>query len=121
MSGEQRLLDLALAHIRKTQEKSTEGEFCTYGGAGCLFSVAIKKKWRDFLDTTDFSASLVIRSYPEALYKWAQNLDPNFAEALQACHDNALAVKGPEFVCEVEDAVFHVAKRFDLRFPEPEE
>ena len=88
--NEQKMFDASLKHLRVQGEQSlmlNGGTMCMYRGLkgkGCAFAPAIME-YDEQMEST--SASEVLDQFNDNLYPRFRELEPAFADQLQACHD----------------------------------
>ena len=121
-SANQRLLNEASAHINAQGCKSGSTDSCEYEHRfadhptlHCAFWPAIETYRADMEDS---AASDLISCWNDCLFTWASDLDPAFADELQAAHDNAHDDEGNEhFIREFNSALQSIARNHGLEIP----
>lgn len=115
----QRLVNEAYAHLKKTKKKSVSqlsdtGNICCYSGSGCAFSPALKDAKSCALGV---SASEIVIYNSSLLHNWAKDCNPIFADDIQDCHDRCNNQEGDAFFKEFSSNLYELCTTEDYDFP----
>lgn len=110
----QRLVNEAYAHLKKTKKKSMINGDCSYQGSGCAFSPAMI--YPESIAGTALASKFVDLN-PKVLHPWARSCDPFFANSVQRCHDLCLNEVGNEFFKEFCLRLANLCKDYNLVMP----
>lgn len=118
MTPEQRLVNEAYAHIHKTEKASVNEEgTCLYSGSGCAFSPAIKPSFRKKLDANNQNAGALLEYHPEKLEDWVVQVNPEFANDVQACHDDSSVASVNKFLESFDKRLKALCDQEGFTFP----